>query len=241
MDPSNSIEEYKAEWTRKVKDDSTNLFNLAKAAVEMKPDMEVIIVKRLPRYDLKSQDPIHIKQSLSELSNSVYDQLWLENGGPTNIHIVSLDKMECYGYLKDIIYGASNSPNYDGIHLRGAAASRHFTYRAVNAVKHVLWLKKTSLRYPANLPQFQHNLPGSRNSNYQPWKHNNGGSSNYSANHDNCPQTKYQWRTQSRVGSRSGQSGNRAGKGYAHNSEDNQQIGSCFYSIPVQNRFPENF
>ena len=27
MDPSNSIEEYKAEWTRKVKDDSTNLFN----------------------------------------------------------------------------------------------------------------------------------------------------------------------------------------------------------------------
>ena len=61
MDPNNNIEEYKAEWTRKVKDDSANLFNLAKAALKMKPDMEVVIVKRLPRYDPKSQDPIHIK------------------------------------------------------------------------------------------------------------------------------------------------------------------------------------
>ena len=69
MDPNKNIEEYKEEWTNKVKDDSTNLFNLAKRAVEIKPDMEIVIIKRLPRYDPKAQDPLHIKQSLSELSN----------------------------------------------------------------------------------------------------------------------------------------------------------------------------
>ena len=82
MDPYKNIEQYKAEWTEKVKEDSTNLFKLAKKALQMKPDLKVIIVKRLPRYDPKSQDPIFIKQSLSELANSVYDQLWLEDGGP---------------------------------------------------------------------------------------------------------------------------------------------------------------
>ena len=100
MDPEKSIEE----WTLKVKADSNNLFNLAKRALQIRPSLDVIIVKRLPRYDSKAVDPIHIKQSLSEFANSVYDQLWLEGGAPNNIHIVSFDNMECYGYLKDIVY-----------------------------------------------------------------------------------------------------------------------------------------
>ena len=101
MDPEKSIDQYKEEWTLKAKLDSQNLFNLAKQALKMQPKIKVVILKRLPRYDTKFQDPIHIKQSLSGLANSVYDQLWLENGGPKNIQVVSLDKMECYGYLKD--------------------------------------------------------------------------------------------------------------------------------------------
>ena len=36
MDPSKNIEVYKEEWTKKVKDDSTNLFNLAQRAVAAK-------------------------------------------------------------------------------------------------------------------------------------------------------------------------------------------------------------
>ena len=171
-----------------------------------------------------------LKQSLSELSNSLLDQLWLENGGPKNIHIVSLEKMECNGYLKDIIYGATNSPTYDGIHLRGPAASRHFTYRAVNAVNSVFWSDKTSLWTHIIPPKFQRN---------KQWgKQKNGGSANY---HDDCPQSQFQWRKQSRVGSGSGQSGNRTGTGYENQSEDKQQIVSTFYSIPVQNRFLGNF
>ena len=70
MDPYKNIEQYKAEWTEKVK-----------KALKMKPEFKVVIVKRLPRYDPKSQDPIFKKQSLSQLASK--------------IRIVSLDKMEC--------------------------------------------------------------------------------------------------------------------------------------------------
>ena len=155
MDPDQNIEKYKNEWMSKVEEDSKNLFNVAKKALEKKPRMKVIIVKRLPRYDLKCQDPIHIKQSLSQFGNSVYDQLWLKNGGPKNIHAVSLEEMECVGYLRNIIYGKSSDSNYDGIHLRGPAATRHFTYRAVNAIKSVLREKSNYFTYPANYHQPQ--------------------------------------------------------------------------------------
>ena len=159
MDPNKSIEEYKHEWTLKVKEDSTNLFNLAKSALKLQPNLKVIIVKRLPRYDTKTQDPIYIKQSLSEFGNSVYDQLWLENGGPKNIKTVSFDNFESFGYLKDIYMGKTNDPHYDGIHLRGWAASRHFTYRAVNAVKTVFAVPRNGFftrDYHSTCPQFQY-------------------------------------------------------------------------------------
>ena len=154
MDSDKSIEEYKQEWTKKVKEDSTNLFNIAKKALDIKSDMEVVIVKRLPRYDPKSEDPFHIKQSMSEYANSVYDQLWFEHGGPKNIHIVALEKIECVGFLRDILYGKKNDVGYDGLHLRGPAGSRHFTYRAVNAISAVLFAKQSFSPY-ANTKQFK--------------------------------------------------------------------------------------
>ena len=232
MDPFKNIEQYKNEWTKKTKDDSINLFNVAKNALVMKPDMEVIIVKRLPRYDLKSQDPLQIKQSLSEYSNSVYDQLWFENDGPKNIHIVSLDKMECFGYLKDIIYGNTSQPNYDGIHLRGPEAVRHFTYRAVNAIKSVIHKTGFSPRSSGLQSQLQRN--------YQTVNNKSSRLSNYSSNHDNCPQAQYQWRKQSRLVSGRVQTGEKS-ESHQHNSYDGNKVGSTYYSIPVQNRFTENF
>ena len=142
-------------------------------------------MKRLPRYDHKSADPLHITQCLSEVANSVYDQLWLEDGGPNNIHIASLDKMDSYGYLKDIIYGKTNEPSYDGIHLRGPAAVRHFTYRAVNAIKSVFGKSRTSFS-ACILVQSQQMQKNRFKSNYQRRNCENGGASNYSYTHVNC-------------------------------------------------------
>ena len=97
--------------------------------------MEVVIVKRLPRYDPSNSDPIGIKRELSIFGNNVYDQLWFKRGAPSKIHIVSLEiGSDSSSHLKELIFGNSRSRFFDGIHLRGNGASRHFTYRAKNAL-----------------------------------------------------------------------------------------------------------
>ena len=60
MDDEGDIAEYKKEWFAQVESDSANLFNITEAAIEMKPNLEVFIVKRLPRYDPRTADPIGI-------------------------------------------------------------------------------------------------------------------------------------------------------------------------------------
>ena len=45
----------------------------------------VIIVKRLPRFDRSNEDIIGIKSQLSTYANSVYDQLLIKRGNPNNI------------------------------------------------------------------------------------------------------------------------------------------------------------
>ena len=139
MDTEKDIEQYKKDWAAKVEEDSANLYDVAVKAIEKNPTMKVVIVKRLPRYDPDSSDPKQIKSQLSRFGNDVYDQLWFKGGSPKNIYIVDFE-LNCSssGYLKDLIYGQITERNYDGIHLRGGGAQRHFTYRAVNAIKPIL-------------------------------------------------------------------------------------------------------
>ena len=112
MDPDKDIEDYNREWAVKVENDSTNLFDIAEDAIKKKPNMKVIIAKRLPRFDPISVDPKGIKQKLFNFSNDVYDQLWFKRGGPKNIFVVDID-LHCSskGYLKDLIFGKSEDIN----------------------------------------------------------------------------------------------------------------------------------
>ena len=139
MNTEEDIEEHKKKWAAKVEQDSKNLFNIAEMAIKNSPDLKVIIVKRFPRFDPPSVDPIGIKSKLSKFGNSVYDQLWVEKGGPSNIRIVNFDfDCEESKYLKEILFGNPVSKHYDGTHFRGRAAVRHFTYRALQAIKPIL-------------------------------------------------------------------------------------------------------
>ena len=144
------------------------LFKIAEEAIKTKPGLKVIIVKRLPRFDRSSQDIIGIKSKISSFANSVLDQEWIRHGSPSNIHIIELRlNIEGSQFLKSLIYGKANSDSVDGIHLRGAGASRHFTYRAVQAIKQVL-------------------LPSSNSS-----RNNFSRRENNENDHTNCPQAKY--------------------------------------------------
>ena len=139
MDQEKEIKDYEKEWFEKTERDSANLFEVAERALKQKPNSKVIIVKRLPRHDPFSVDPLGIKKKLSKFGNDAYDQLWFKRGGPKNIHIVDFGLgTENSPFLQKLIFGNPASNSYDGIHLRGQGASRHLTYRAVQAMKPVL-------------------------------------------------------------------------------------------------------
>ena len=141
LDTQKSIEKYKEEWFNTVQKNSEELFDIAEEAVKQEPNMKVFIFKRLPRFDKGSADLLRIKSQLSEFGNSVYDQLWIRKGSPDNIQILDFDlgcSEQNRKYLRNIIYGDPNSSEFDGLHLRGEHAERHFNYRAIKAIKPTL-------------------------------------------------------------------------------------------------------
>ena len=138
MDTKRDIEEEKKHWFSQAENDSKELFKIAEDALNMKPRLKIVIIKRLPRFDRSKQDIIGIKSKISDFANSVLDQEWVKRGSPQNIHIVELNLVQGSRNLKSLIYGSPESDGVDGIHLRGPGAQRHFTYRAVQAVKKAL-------------------------------------------------------------------------------------------------------
>jgi hypothetical protein len=139
MNTEKSIDQYKKEWFTKVEEDSSNLFDVAEDALKHNSNLKrVVIVKRLPRFDRSRDEILGIKSQLSKYGNNCYDQQFIKRGRPDNIDIIELDGLDSSGYLRSIVYGDVNKENYDGIHLRGRYASRHFTYRAVQAIKKIV-------------------------------------------------------------------------------------------------------
>ena len=178
VDSKKDIVKYKQEWFDKVQKSSEDLFEIAEDATKDNPNMKVIIIKRLPRFDKGSADLMNIKAKLSEYGNSAYEQIWLRRGSPANISIVDL-ALDCSGpkrnYLREIIYGNPNSSSFDGLHLRGEFSHRHFTYRAVTAIKPILGNNE---RFSPAGPRenFTHRPTYDRKKDY----------------HNSCPQTIYQ-------------------------------------------------
>ena len=64
-------------------------------------------------------------------------------------------------FLKQIIMGNPGSKLYDGVHLRGSEASRHFTYRAVQAIKPAV--TNESVSGHTNCPQARYQRQSLRN------------------------------------------------------------------------------
>ena len=149
-----ALMKFKRELHMKVENDSKKIFQIAEEASELVKDLHVIIVKRLPRYDDVKADPLKLKANLSHFANSVFDQLWFKKGSPTNIHIVNIELgTESSKHLKNLIYGQPTSKNYDGIHLEGEGASRHLSYRAVQAIKPIIDLRSLHQKNEANPTQ----------------------------------------------------------------------------------------
>ena len=226
MDAGNDIEEVKKEWFEKVEDASKSLFKIAENSVATNPKMNVVILKRTPRFDKSSKDIIGIKAKLSEFANRVYDQCLIKSSNSKRIHIADIKLgVENNKFLKELIYGQPENPRYDGIHLEGSGASRHFTYRAVQALKHIV-PNKSPLRS-------------------QPTDHTRCPQAQYQRYHTRCPQAQYQreqlikQRGKGVIQSEQYVSYASAVKNSGHTQ--NSSLGAqrnCF-SIPTRNRFEQ--
>ena len=126
-----------------VEDDSECVFNIAREATEKFKGLQVVILKRFPRYDNKADDPLQCKKKLSNYANGIYDHMWVKNGSPNNIHVVNVEiGSDSSTHIKNLVYGHTYSNNYDGISLNGEGASRHLSYRTVQAIKPIIMQSK---------------------------------------------------------------------------------------------------
>ena len=149
-------------------------------------------MKRLPRYDRSSNDILGIKRKLSEYANNVYDQLLLKSSYASNIFVVELNlEVQNSAHLRELIFGKQSSDDFDGVHLVGTGASRHFNYRAVQAMRSILSptgekVTSTNTRTQRCVPRLAVHRPEN--------PHTAWNSYNYSANYDdhtNCEQARY--------------------------------------------------
>ena len=144
IDTTKDLSDYKKDWFNKTEESSAKLLDIAENALKKNQNIKkVVIVKRLPRYE-RGSDILQIKSKLSEFGNICFDQTWQKKGCPENIQIVKIDLQSSSSkYLKYLIFGDPSSKSYDGIHMNGEGASRHFTYRAINAIKKAIHPEKS--------------------------------------------------------------------------------------------------
>ena len=116
-------------------------------------------------------------------------------------------------YLREILFGKPDNQKYDGYHLNGQSASRHFTYRAIQAIRPIT----SSESRPAN-------QSGTRGRNIE-----SGGRENF---HRDCPQSRYM-----RKNKVESHQGNRKFASYAESVKQRTSDVGYAYSVPTQNRF----
>ena len=221
MNTDKDIEESKKEWFEEAEETSKSLFNLAEKSIASDPNLNVVIVKRPQRFDKSSKDILGIKAKVSEYANQVYDQCKLKSSNSQRIHLVDLklgaDKSN---HLKHIIYGAQDDPRYDGIHLSGSGASRHFTYRAVQALKQIV--PYSSQKKMSSSPIYK--------------KRSARGDSMLQSDHTTCPQALYQREKQR--GNRTNQARHYVSYASAVRNNGQTRVGQTVnFAIPTKNRF----
>ena len=158
---------------------STNIFNVATDSLKHTNVKKVIIMERIPRYDRVEVDPSSLKSGLSEYSNGILHQLWLQSELKDKI-IIGKHELECSANIRRDRYGNENV--FDGIHLRGPSGKKCYTGSIINIIR------KSEILTPqtpvfTKKPESSSTSPGS---NHLIKK--NGKSP---TNHNNCEQTVF--------------------------------------------------
>ena len=122
-----------AEFKEKVTDSSKALFSLAEAAIHEHSTLnKVIILKKPPRFDPISSDPMELKPQLSRLADTVLFELWCESRYKDKIIIGDHNIPHRLDDEHGEVFGHPDSNHYDGLHLRGPAGRRTFHRSILN-------------------------------------------------------------------------------------------------------------
>ena len=227
------------QWENKVQDSRTKVYQLAQKSLKDNPRLKkVIIVKSPPRFDPSTVDPSSIKAKLNKFGNTLYDSMWLKNGCPKNIEIVD-QHLDCQGPLREKRFGnpgvvGHDGRPWDGIHMRGKMAVKHYTNSLVRIV--------TALN-----PQGDWNdhktCPQTiyQRRNYYNNEDNNNTRYNYNY-HLTCPQTRYQNNRNNIKGADRNPASRinywtRQTNTQNYRSNTQQEMNSHRYNVEVSNRF----
>ena len=103
--------------------------------------------------------------------NSLYDSMWMQSGCPENIQICD-QKLDCRGPLREKRFGnpaylGHDGKRWDGIHMRGHLAVRHYTNSMVNILSDVNPLGPDNYHQscPQTNYQRRHNFVSSQQNN----------------------------------------------------------------------------
>ena len=224
MNTGKTVEEHKKVWFEETEETSKALFKIAEDCVEKDKQLHVIIMKRPQRFDRTSSDILGIKQKISEYGNKIYDQCILRSSYSDRIHLMELNLTQDSKYLKDLIYGQTENPRFDGIHLSGEGSSRHFTYRVVQIFKQIFQNGKSKSR------MFPSSFSNRRNERSDRVKRQSDVD-----NHTNCPQANYQRIQRGNIPYKA-----RHYASYASAVKSNIRGGQTIsFSIPTRNRFDQ--
>ena len=109
-----------------------NLFLACEDALKNNPRIEkVVIMKQIPRYDKVDNDPLSIKQALSQIYNTTMTDLWLNSAQKKKI-FVGNHELECSGGIRDSRYKNVLTGAFDGVHLFGSSGGKFYTKSSLN-------------------------------------------------------------------------------------------------------------
>ena len=187
-------------WEQVVYLSSEKLYDLAKRCVAQQNGLKVIILARLPRYDLSSVDPKHIKNKLTHYGNNVLTNLWMKDGCPDNI-LIADQNLGCYGELRNKRFGHEEESFFDGIHMRGPLAMQHYTNSVLRIFKESQpslqnkpLPKVTKPRQQRTPRQYQqlNNLSNQNRRQRFNTRYSNTSNINQEDSHTDCPQARFQ-------------------------------------------------
>ena len=113
------------------------MFTEVSNALNKNPGLKkAIILKHIPRYDSKRNDPHSLKASLSKLYNDTLVQNWLESNLKDRILIGNHD-LDCQGAVLNSRYRNLQKNLYDGVHMYGSSGKKAYAESILNILRKV--------------------------------------------------------------------------------------------------------